>query len=410
MEKNNLLDKWKFNWPMMDVIIGGRSSIDLTEVGISSLKEAHDFVKSYGYDPDNARDNHSIHATIIESISFIEKYLLTEREWNRGIKPPDEIIMCADVRQLIVWASGSEPENREVRVWSCAVLRVMHTIAHIEGVNKQIRVEDARSQIFNRFHEALYRDTEKNLWLGNDDAKVELEKVEWKESKSRASILLKLLHKRDNVAETIFDFLGIRIVTKRVCDVMLVVKNLMNYNLVVFPNCFPARARNNLIEVDRFRSQVETLREMLQSGSIGHKEFEAMIARLIPVGTPGEEHVNPHSSTDYKSIQLTGRQLIKVPNYQFEWLDRMRLAARSPELSEVKKEAIRELLYLVDQWHSVEDTKEQAAFFPFEVQIMDHDSYMASVHGDAAHAHYKQNQIRTARKRVLGRVLELYRT
>lgn len=409
MEKNDLLDKWKFNWPMMDVIIGGRSSIDLTEVGISSFKDAHDFVKSYGYDPDSDRDNHNIHATIIEAISFIEKFLLTEREWNRGVRPPDDIINCIDVRQLIVWASGNDPKDRMIRVWSCAVLRVMHTIAHIEGVNKQIRVEDARSQIFNRFHDALYRDAEKNLWLGNDDAKVELEKVEWKESKSRASILLKLLHKRDNVAETIFDFLGIRIVTKRVCDVMLVVKNLMNYNLVVFPNCFPARSRNNLIEIDRFRSQVETLREMLLSGNIGESEFEAMIARLIPVGKADGEHVNPHSSTDYKSVQLTGRQLIKIPNYQFEWLDRMRAACNSSEFSDVKREAIRELLYLVDQWHSVEDTKEQSAFFPFEVQIMDHDSYMASVHGDAAHTRYKQNQIRTARKRVLGRVLELYR-
>jgi uncharacterized protein (TIGR04562 family) len=286
----------------------------------------------------------------------------------------------------------------------------MHTIAHIEGVNKLIRVEDARNQIFARFHSALFRDENKNLWFGSDSTKVELEKVEWKESKSRASILLKLLHKRDNVAETIFDFLGIRIVTKRVCDVMMVVKNLMQYNLVVFPNCFPSRARNNLIEVDRFRSQIETLREMLQSGSIGAAEFETMVARLIPMGTVQDEHVNPHSSNDYKSIQLTGRQLIKVPNYQFEWLGRLRSVAQSDGLPENKKSAIRELMYLVDQWHSVDDTVEQSAFFPFEVQIMDRDSYLASVDGEAAHTRYKQNQIRTARKRVIGRVLELHRT
>lgn len=410
MEKADLLEKWKFNWPLMDVIIGGRSSIDLPEMRITTDDDAEAFVRAYGYDLDVPTESHLIHAAIVESISFIERYLLTPREWNKGIRPPQKILECTDVRNLLVWASGSNPEERMLRGWSCAVLRVMHTIAHIEGVNKQIRVEDARNQIFARFHSALFRDENKNLWFGSDSTKVELEKVEWKESKSRASILLKLLHKRDNVAETIFDFLGIRIVTKRVCDVMMVVKNLMQYNLVVFPNCFPSRARNNLIEVDRFRSQIETLREMLQSGSIGAAEFETMVARLIPMGTVQDEHVNPHSSTDYKSIQLTGRQLIKVPNYQFEWLGRLRSVAQSDGLPENKKSAIRELMYLVDQWHSVDETIEQSAFFPFEVQIMDRDSYLASVDGEAAHTRYKQNQIRTARKRVIGRVLELHRT
>jgi uncharacterized protein (TIGR04562 family) len=410
MEKSDLLEKWKFNWPLMDVIIGGRSSIDLPEMRVTTDEEAEAFVRAYGYDLDVPTESHLIHAAIIESVSFIERYLLTPREWSRGIRPPDKILECTDVRNLLVWASGSSPEERMLRGWSCAVLRVMHTIAHIEGVNKQIRVEDARNQIFARFHSALFRDENKNLWFGSDTNRVELEKVEWKESKSRASILLKLLHKRDNVAETIFDFLGIRIVTKRVCDVMMVVKNLMQYNLVVFPNCFPARARNNLIEVDRFRSQIETLREMLQSGSIGAAEFETMVARLIPMGNTREEHINPHSSSDYRSIQLTGRQLIKVPNYQFEWLDRLRSVSQSEGMPESKKNAIKELMYLVDQWHSVDDTIEQSAFFPFEVQIMDHDSYMASVDGEAAHTRYKQNQIRTARKRVIGRVLELHRS
>jgi uncharacterized protein (TIGR04562 family) len=409
-DKTQLLDKWKFNWPQMDVIIGGRSSIDLAEMRVGTDKEAHDFVCAYGYDPESAHDNFKIHTAMVEAISFIERYLLTEREWAKGIRPPDELIACNDVRKVIVWASGTTPKERWLRSWSCAVLRVLHTIAHIEGVNKQIRIEDARAQIFERFHGVLFRDQDRNLWLGNDDTKVELEKVEWKESKSRASILLKLLHKRDNVAETIFDFLGIRIVTRRVCDVMMVVKNLMKYNLVVFPNCFPSRARNNLIEVDRFRSQVETLREMLQADSIRPDEFDNMISRLTPAGKANGEHVNPHSSMDYKSIQLTGRQLIKVPNYQFEWLTRLRNVVRSDQLAEIARKEIRELLYLVEQWHSVSDTREQSAFFPYEVQVMDKESYLASVHGEAAHTRYKQNQIRTARKRVLGRVLELARS
>ena len=40
MEKSDLLEKWKFNWPLMDVIIGGRSSIDLPEMRVNTDEEA----------------------------------------------------------------------------------------------------------------------------------------------------------------------------------------------------------------------------------------------------------------------------------------------------------------------------------------------------------------------------------
>ncbi len=408
MDMMQLADMWKFPWPVLDVLIGGKSSIDMQDVRVPSFDEATAFLKAYGYDPEDPRDQRRMHGVLIEAMALIERKLLTPREWNRGIRPPDEILFCDDPRHLLVFASGQGPTDRLKSAWACAVLRVMHTIAHIEGVNRTIDVSTAREQIFARFHDHIFRDKERRLWLGDDESKVELSHVEWKEYKNRNSIILKLLHKRDNVAETIFDFIGVRLVTKRLCDVMMVVKYLRQFNMVVYPNAYPSRARNNLIDVERFKTQLETLRDMLTAGSIKPEEFETMVGRLT-AAVPQESvtPTNPHSAATYRSIQLTGRQLIKMRNPEFGWLDKLKRAIDAPKMGASTSKVLGELRYLVDGWHAVKPNQDLEAFFPFEVQILDQESHAQAMIGDANHDRYKTSQVRAARKRVLSRVLEL---
>lgn len=407
MDKLHLADMWKFPWPVMDVLIGGNSSIDLPELKVGTWDEATDFLRCYGYDPENPEDARTMHCVIVEALAFVERKLLTPREWNRGVRPPEDILFCNDARHLLMWAGSSTPSDRLKRAWACAVLRVMHTIAHIEGVNRYVSVNAARQQIMARFQRFVWRDEQRQLWFGDADNKIRLERVEWKEQKTRNSIILKLLHKKDNVAETIFDYLGIRIVTKRLCDVLMAVKFLRMYHIVSYPNAIPARARNNLVDVPRFRSQVETLRDMLTAGSISPTDFETMVTRLATDQLDGANSQNPHSAASYRSIQLTGRQLVTIPNEQLGWLDKLNREIVTHDLPESTQAVLRELNTLVSGWHSVHENRQISAFFPFEVQIMDLESYQQSTSGDANHSRYKQSQIRAARKRVLHKVLEL---
>jgi len=410
MDKAQLADLWKMPWPVLDVLIGGQSSIDLTELRVTTWDEATAFLQAYGYDPEVAAERRHIHGIMIEAVSFIERQLLTPREWERGIRPPDEILTCVDPRHLVVWASGESPTDRLKRAWACAILRVMHTIAHIEGVNRTVDLVSAREQIFSRFQRHLFRDDARRLWLGDAQTKVELVHMEWKEHKSRNSIILKLLHKRDNVAETIYDFLGVRMVARRLCDVMMVAKCVRQFNMVVYPNAYPSRARNNLVDLKRFRSQIETLREMLISGALSAAEFESMVGRLtaaLPVEPVSP--VNPHSAQTYRSIQLTGRQLIKVRAWRYEWLEKLRRAIDKEKLPPETRRVLGDLEYLVEGWHSVKETLDEAAFFPFEVQILDEEGWAQAQSGEANHDKYKLSQNRAARKRVLQKVLELSR-
>ena len=408
--QNCLAEMWCFPWPSMDVLIGGKSSIDLPELQVATFAEASEFLKAYGFDADKPSDRRYLHAVLVEAVAFIEHQLIQPHEWRRGVRPPDDILFCVDPRHLLVWASSSDRGQRWRSAWACAILRVMHTIGHLEGVNRSVDLDAARSQIFDRFRAHIWEEGE-SLWFGGAECKVELTQVGWKEKKGRNSIILKLLHKRDNVAETIYDYVGIRLVTKDLGDAMLAVKILNQYHILCFPNAYPARARNTLVDTAAFRSQVDGLTAGLAAGTLSPADFQAQVATLAvaqpaaPVSTN-----NLHSAASYKAIQLTGRQLIRVPYHRFDWFVKLTAAVGTKTLEPKTMAMLRELRTLVEGWHSVKDSLEDAAFFPFEVQILDAENYDKSQHGEANHDRYKQSQVKAARKRVLGRVLECFKT
>ena len=142
--KDFLKKKWSFRWGLMDVLIGGKSPIDLKKLGLTDRVKAKKFVESYGFYCDKDGDLRFIHKTIVEALSFIERDLMP-REWNNGIKPPDEVLMCNDILQILTWASAGEKDGHEglYAVWACAILRVVHTIAHIHGVQRHADVDEA---------------------------------------------------------------------------------------------------------------------------------------------------------------------------------------------------------------------------------------------------------------------------
>ncbi|RYZ85622.1 MAG: TIGR04552 family protein, partial [Proteobacteria bacterium] len=285
--------------------------------------------------------------------------------------------------------------------WACAVLRVMHTLAHIDGVAKFADVEAARTQIMNRFLKYIFRNTDGQLCFGSRETSVQLDRIEWKLRKSRESILLKLLHKKANVAETIYDLLGMRIITKNLSDVMVVVKFLREFHMVSFPNCNPSRARNSLIDVEGFKHNVDMLREMLEEGRIQPHEFTNILLGLTKPISLGN-HANPHSAKDYRAVQLTCRQLIRYPNPNLQWQEKMSRYVGDARGSELMQKVCQEILLL-----SNTDEKMIEGFFPFELQVMDEESAASNAVGDASHDRYKQSQVKAARRRVLHRVLTL---
>jgi uncharacterized protein (TIGR04562 family) len=239
---------------------------------------------------------------------------------------------------------------------------------------------------------------------------VPLVHLEWKVQKSRESMILKLLHKRANVAETIYDQLGVRIVTHTLADAVLAVDMIQRNYMVTFPNCNPSRARNSMFDFESFKQQHSALYAQLVAGTISAEDFMTEVEN-IKAPVEEDEKSNPHSSLNYRALQFTCRQLIRWPNPILSWMPRLKDAMSSyadnpaaiPQINKVLKS----LTVAIEGWHGVAEHMQLSAFFPFEVQIMDQESYRVNKFGDASHDKYKRLQSRTARRRVLSRVLEL---
>ena len=407
--KRELLDLWDFNWGVMSVMIGGKSAIDLDAIKVKDWDDATNFLKFYGFDPDDKDDAKYIHAVIVESISFISRKLMP-REWDKGNRPPADFLEVYDARKILLWASDTSQQMQTYQIWACALLRVMHTITHIEGIRRHVQIDTARQQIMGRLEKYVFLGRNEELRFGTPYNSVKLSKIEWKRNKKRESIIVKLLHKRGNVAETIYDLLGVRIVTERLCDVMVVVKLLRDLYMITFPNCNPGRARNTLIDLDHFKLNIDVLRSMLEEDRITPKEFASLVERVVaPTSSHQDKIKNPHTSATYKSVQLTCRQLIIGKEGKVSWKNRIKDYLASSKAKEEAKELAMDILKFSSLYEKFEEGVDHG-YFPFEIHILDKASYAANKEGDASHDRYKKSQIKAARRRVLGRVLTQKKT
>jgi uncharacterized protein (TIGR04562 family) len=354
------------------------SFIDIDRLNLHTREDALDYIRNYGYDLSDQHVKMKVCSILAEAKKFITSHLLEDPE---GKDPtliiPPEILYNEDVVDLMIRAS--EKTRSLLQSWACGILRVAHTITHVENDLAKNFMPGIKRQIFSRFMEHLHVTRSGEYILGNNENKIKLRTFEMKNEKSRESTIMKLLHKRENVTADIFDRIGVRIVTYSKLDVILVLKYFTYQHVISFANVKPSRTRNNLINVPRFLEGIEELKahdltswkeddvtEFLERYlEIPPEQKESQTEKII------KEH-NIYSSTMYSSLQLTSRQLIRI---------------KDPFNANI----------------------EYKFFFPFELQILDEDSYTESREGRASHEEYKRNQTTDVRKRVLRNVIRYQR-
>ncbi len=361
-------------WESIEAIIDGISSIDLSSMGIQNREEAYQFLLSYGYDMHHPEDAAEVHLFYADAINFIQNYLLGEkRDWvfesddvlaSEGV--PTSFQHIADALDLLVIASSDTlPE----RYWACSILKTMHMLAHIQNGLYYRQMDVARKQILKNFHDILDKQEDGTFILrGATGKSLHLYLFETKPEKTLASALIKLLCKKEVTAHSLYDLIGVRLVTNTPAEAVLAIQILQEQNVVLFPNLIPNRSRNTLVDLKTFRENYDTLLEFIQIGDKGFKDLEYFFQSFESeiAGDKGFEH-NSASSPDYRSIHITCRQLIRT---------------------------------LIPDTHL-----ENRFFMPYEIQILDRKSYFDSRHGTSAHQLYKKRQFHSAGKRVLGPLL-----
>jgi uncharacterized protein (TIGR04562 family) len=372
-EVSRILRKYDFNWDLVDVTIGGKSSIDLQHLSINSLDNATKFLDLYGYDISNSEVKLELKNIFDEAIKFIEEVLIPDPFTKKTyLKIPDEIKNEKDIRNLILISSN---RCNDMQLWSCAILRVMHTIAHINNDISLKFFPEIQRQILSRIWSAIYVNSDGEKFFGQGDDAIKIYDVEIKAKKERNSVILKLLHKIENVAADVFDNIGVRIITYDKLDVMLILRFLRKSGIFNFCNIKPSRSINHLINLDIFKEIVNKYIKKYIDGEINKQEFEMILKEETELKASIKDiyinDFNKYSSKDYKTIQFTIRQMIRM-KYPYD----------SP------------------------NSENYSFFFPYEMQIVDLKTHLENMFGRASHEKYKEKQLIAARKRVLGKLLK----
>lgn len=411
-------------WETLDALIEGKSPVDLNLMPVKTEEEAFDLVYRYGYDTRLAEDLEETLALIAEAIAFVEHRLLkpppNATDWASLDEPetsnalqevPAAIKQVQSPEELILMAANSKKPDR---LWACAVLKVLHTLVHLHNNPSLHFYQQASDCIISHFHKLLMPmpDGTFNL-IDRNGRELNLFGFETKSNKPRESILIKLLCKKEALTEDVRDLVGVRIITHEPVDTVLAVDILRSQKVILFSNIIPSRSKNNLLDFEQLRTQYERAQVAIENGKLSAKNTLELL-RSIPLKFGPHQDFskeNPSTLPDYKSIHITCRHFLRFKS-DSPFLIYKPNTEELPFLPVEK--AIEDGFDLLDEKAPTEVTESLQTqgdirlAFPYEIQLMDKHSYLENQSGKSAHSLYKQNQIATARRRVLGPLFKYY--
>ncbi len=407
MERPRYLSKYLYDWELFDVVLSGRSALD-SKFFIGSVYNAdqvNHFLKGYGLDPNDPVARAELFGNFQEALQFVKRYFLKEgNPEGADLKIPNALYMITDVGDLFLMATGHLHQLEE-RLWAEVILKVMHTILHADKDLRSNYFPVIQTQIFDRYYKYIYRDDENKLFLGDREDKetdqIQLVDFMTKSKKGRDSIIIKLLHKAENVAEELFDRVGVRFITQNRFDTLRVIRFLLVNNIVIPHNIKPSRSVNTIIDVKLMKDHYKGYFKRAIAEGLSEEAFLKMIEDDIDsfkINNPEAILRNEHSLRSYQSIQFTCRQLIKYKNPFLQEFNQLRKAAKKEGAdSDIAKRVLSMDVSLI--------ARDIRFFYPYEVQIIDERAHKNNTEGEASHQDYKKGQVISAMKRVMAPLL-----
>ncbi|HVK61354.1 MAG TPA: TIGR04552 family protein [Bdellovibrionales bacterium] len=360
-----------FNRQVLDCVIGGVSAIDTPRLNIHTRDEAKQFITAYGYDLDSPGDTELLWGIHRRAVALIQEQFLNEGE-NIPMDVADPTTL-GDLSKLLILASSRLEAHHELQKWSCAVLRVMHVFVHLRNDLFSAFRDQIQASLLKPLQDAIVVDdiAGKSV-LGPNEPRggIQLHKFEIKPFKTTASSAIKLLARSERVALSLLDKIGVRFVTRSLFDSFRVVRFLVDQHLISYPHIIPDQSANTLYPINLFLEVMEELKAIEKRGEVVDDNVvrEALMAHLAESKDQANylEKLNEFSGPDYRFLKFINRKLVTVTIGEGG------------------------------------DKKPFSFFYPYEVQIVDVETYSRNMSGPMAHDAYKDRQRRKARARVLG--------
>ena len=355
---------YQFDPNALSVLAGGISVLDQPKLHIHSPQEADDFLKSYGFDLSRNEDQKRLwyfHRRAV--VLLTEKLKFNISDIPEKVRDSEKLI---DLRNLLIWAS--QVSDSSLQKWSCALLRCLHVFIHSETDLFSFYAEEIQKQILIPFENAVVQEGELYLrsYKKEGHGQIKLFMFQSKPFKTSSSTVIKLLAKPDAVAMKVFDKVGVRFVTDTIFDTFQVLRFLVEENLISFPHIMPDQSSNNMYPVKEFLAICAKLEK--KHGPL-HKlesdKIDRLLKKQLEISSLGFLNFfrkeNAFSAQDFKYIKFITRKLIRV---------------------------------------KIPNATDFSFFYPFEVQILNKESYEKMQSGDLKHDAYKNRQIEAARERI----------
>lgn len=402
--------QYNFSWEILEVFLEGSSALDIYSFmgQLKSEEQVPAFMSGYGFDLDNPIQSAELFGTFQEALQFIKRYFLSEGNPDGlPLTIPSELFMITDIKQLFLLATKYQQnhEKIELSLWAGVVLKVVHTFLHADKDLRHRYLTPIQLQIFDRFYKYLHRDENNQLFLGNAAHPFNIPLVEFqtKAKKSRDSIVIKLLHKKENVAEELFDRIGIRLITKNRFDCLRVIKFFTDQFVIVAQNIKPSRCVNTLFDLPKLKDEMLKLYRTAKQNQWPEDQYVAKAQEIAENCMPKPEKSNSdnlHSFKDYRAIHFTCRQLIKYTNPFMKEFSKVKQWAKDHKDNEAS-----EMILKLD---TSTISRDLMFFYPFELQITDQESHNKNTVGEASHKEYKSQQVKTAIRRLFKPLISLH--
>ncbi len=355
-------ENFSFNANVLGCVFGGHSVIDIAQLDIHDLEKAKEFIRAYGYNLDDPKDHEEAWGIHRRAIGFLrDKILEPGEEIPELLVDPKQL---KDLGYLLIYVSTQEHQGNMIQKWACALLRVMHVVVHLRNDLFSVFYEEIQEQVLSPMRKLISVDPLSGTALGgvNFSERIKLHRFDVKPLKSSDSSIVKMLAKPSAVALYLFDKLGVRFVTRNLFDAFKVARFLVDHHLLSFPHILPDQSNNSLYPYKIFLEVMDEVKDQVLDAD----EVEKLLVQKLKNYDSKSEKVNLFSGDDYRFLKFINRQLIRV-NIKVG-----------------------------------EKTREISFFYPYEIQIMNYETYLKNISGPESHDQYKERQRLAARRRVLG--------
>lgn len=382
---------WNMPWQEFEIALGLKNSFSLRNLNIDTSTRAEIFLKNCGFNINDSNQAKQFEQLLGEALFFI-RHILFSSEEREKLCVPVEILHIDNPKVLLLLASSKQPKKRYKRLWACSLLKVMYAIANIQFSGKLQILDYAREQIFKKIKNLL--SVEKEQIIKYKNISLYLNKVEWKEAKTRTSIVLKLLHKPDSIVDEVFDYLGVRFVVQNSNEIPLLLKLLIEADIIIPHQVVSVRTRNSILNMKHPKKILNFLSELYSCGTLAEEQFLNMCSQVnwqTQLGEDNTKRANLFTSQHYRSLQFTVRHLVRSLNPAFLALESLSNQLR--RYTGIERQ---------EPWMESVIPEQFANYFPIEIQIMDSESYELAKFGPASHEQYKSNQLKAVRDRIIG--------